>query len=178
VQGPASPDGTACNDHDACTKPPTSAGARRLRGGAAVAGCTLYLKEDFEVCPNGWTLGGDWGCGTPENVGPPLAHTGNGVLATDVSGVYSVSQSFNTAVADSPSIDLTLATNPMLSFWAWDHTEGGTFDGWNLKVSTNGGAVLHPGLDGDPGVPADHLRPAGVGWQPRERTAGRTTRPI
>jgi hypothetical protein len=27
----------------------------------------------------------------------------------------------------------------MLSFWAWDHTEGGSFDGWNLQVSNNGG---------------------------------------
>ncbi|MBK8943346.1 MAG: immune inhibitor A [Polyangiaceae bacterium] len=101
-----------------------------------------------------------------------MAHTGNGVLATDVSGVYSVSQSFNTAVADSPSIDLTLATNPVLSFWAWDHTEGGTFDGWNLKVSTNGGASYTPvstvtpayplTISGQPAWGGNH---ANDGWQ-------------
>ena len=47
-----------------------------------------------------------------------------------------------TAAATSPPIDLTAATSPVLSFWAWDHTEGGTFDGWNLKVSINGGQAF------------------------------------
>lgn len=135
----AAPDGAACNDHDACTaSDECSLGA--CGGGTPVAGCSLYLKEGFEVCPAGWTFGGDWECGTPQIQGPPLAHTGNGVIATNLEGVYSVSQSYNTAVADSPPIDLTTATSPVLSFWAWDHTEGSTFDGWNLKVSTNGGA--------------------------------------
>jgi hypothetical protein len=88
-----------------------------------------------------------------------------------------VSQSFNTAVADSPPIDLTLATNPVLSFWAWDHTEGGTFDGWNLKVSTNGGQrsprspTVTPAypltISGQPAWGGDHTR-----------QAGRTTGPI
>ncbi len=131
------PNGVPCNDHDACSKADTCvAGACT---GAAVEGCKLNLKEGFEVCPNGWTLGGDWQCGMPTNVGPPAAHTGNGVIATQLAANYSVNQSFNTAVATSPPIDLTGATTPVLSFWAWDHTEGGTFDGWNLKISTNGG---------------------------------------
>jgi len=108
-------------------------------GGSAVVGCSLYFKEGFEVCPHGWTFGGDWECGEPQSVGPPAAHSGSNVIATKIAGVYSVGQSFNTTVADSPPIDLTGATNPTLSFWAWDKTEGGTYDGWNLKVSTNGG---------------------------------------
>jgi len=132
-------DGTACNDHDACTDADECMlGA--CAGGASVAGCSLDLKEGFEGCPNGWTFGGDWQCGAPESVGPPAAHNGNGVIATKIASVYSVNQSFGTAVADSPPINLTGAISPRLSFWAWDHTEGGTFDGWNLKVSTNGGA--------------------------------------
>lgn len=130
-------DGTACNDHNACTKADTCASS--VCGGSAVAGCVLYLNEGFETCPNGWTFGGDWQCGKPSNVGPAAAHTGSGVIATKVAGVYSVNQSFNTTVADSPTINLTAATKPMLSFWVWQHTEGGTFDGWNLKVSTNNG---------------------------------------
>jgi len=133
----SSANGVACNDHNACTKADTcKAGAC---AGAPVAGCNLYLNEGFEVCPNGWTFGGDWECGEPAVVGPPAAHTGDGVIATKIAGLYSVNQSFNTCVADSPAINLTQAMNPVLSFWAWDHTEGGTFDGWNLKVSTNGG---------------------------------------
>ncbi len=137
------PDGLACNDHDACTTTDQCT-AGDCAGGVPVAGCSLYLKETFEVCPNGWTLAGDWECGTPVGVGPPAAHTGNGVLATKVAGVYSVSQTYTTDVANSPSIDLTGATNPKLSFWAWVYTEGGTFDGWNLKVSTDGGQNFTP----------------------------------
>jgi hypothetical protein len=72
-------------------------------------------------------------------VGPTAAYIGSGVMATQIAGNYHVNQSFGTAVADSPPLNLTQATNPMVSFWAWDHTEGATFDGWNLKVSTNGG---------------------------------------
>ncbi len=136
VASPA-PDGVACNDHNACTKEDEClAGAC---GGGPIVGCSLYLLEGFELCPNGWTFGGDWQCGTPEDVGPLEAHTGDGVIATQIAGLYHVSQTYGTTVADSPPIDLTQATNPMLSFWAWDHTEGVTFDGWNLKVSTNGG---------------------------------------
>jgi hypothetical protein len=133
----SAPNGVACNDHNSCTQADTcGAGAC---AGAPIAGCLVYLQEGFEVCPNGWTFGGDWQCGTPTNVGPLAAHTGKGVIATKIAGVYSINQSFSTTVADSPPIDLTQATNPVVSFWAWDHTEGGTFDGWNLKVSTNGG---------------------------------------
>jgi hypothetical protein len=131
-------DGSACNDYNACTDADRCTAAA-CEAGTPVAGCVRYLHADFEACPNGWTLGGDWECGAPGNVGPPTAHNGNGVIATQIHRVYHVNQSFSTAVADSPPIDLTPATNPILSFWAWDHTEGGTFDGWNLKVSTNGG---------------------------------------
>lgn len=131
------PNGISCNDHNACTKADTCmAGAC---SGASITGCLLYLQEGFEVCPHGWTFGGDWQCGTPANVGPLTAHTGIGVIATQIAGLYSVNQSFSTTVADSPPIDLTQATNPVVSFWAWDYTEGGTFDGWNLKASINGG---------------------------------------
>lgn len=131
-------DGTACNDHDACSAADEcELGA--CAGGPAVTGCSLHYSTGFEACPNGWTMGGDWECGAPQGVGPPAAHNGNNVMATKIGGVYSVSQSFATTVADSPPINLTTATNPMLSFWAWDHTEGSTFDGWNLKISINGG---------------------------------------
>lgn len=131
------PDGATCNDHNACTK--SDVCKTGSCGGVAVAGCSHYLLEGFETCPNGWTFGGDWECGTPEGVGPTEAHTGTGLMATQVAGLYHVNQSFTTAVADSPSINLTEATSPQLSFWAWVHTEGGGFDGWNLKISTDGG---------------------------------------
>jgi len=145
------PNGTVCNDHDSCTAGDACVGGD-CSSGSAVAGCVLYLHEGFEVCPNGWTFGGDWECGTPQGVGPE-AHTGSGVIATKIASVYSVSQSYGTAVADSPTIDLTSATNPTLSFWAWDYTEGGTFDGWNLKVSTNGGTSFTEVMTVTPAYP-------------------------
>lgn len=136
VASPA-PDGAACNDHNSCTQQDECQAG--TCGGSTVAGCSVHLLEGFESCPSGWTFGGDWQCGTPKNVGPLEAHTGEGVIATQISGIYHVNQSFGTTVADSPPIDLTGATNPILSFWAWDHTEGGTFDGWNVKVGTGDG---------------------------------------
>jgi hypothetical protein len=136
----SAPDGTACNDHNACTKADTCmAGAC---AGGPVSGCSVYLQEGFESCPAGWTLSGDWQCGTPKNVGPLAAHTGNNCIATQIAGNYSVNQSYSTCVADSPAIDLSMAMSPQLSFWVWDHTEGGTFDGWNLKVSADAGQTF------------------------------------
>jgi hypothetical protein len=132
-------DGVACNDHNACTKSDTCSNG--TCSGSAVSGCVLYFQEGFETCPDGWTLAGDWQCGTPMNVGPTAPHTGTGVIATQIAGVYTINQSFNTCTADSPAIDLTAATSPVLSFFAWDHTEGGTFDGWNLKISTLTGST-------------------------------------
>lgn len=132
------PNGTVCNDHDACTSSEACA-IGLCGGGTAVPGCSLLYKEGFETCPAGWTFGGDWACGQVGGIGPPTANSGVGVIATDLTGVYSVNQNYNTSVADSPAIDLTGATNPQLSFFVWQHTEGGTFDGWNVKISTDNG---------------------------------------
>jgi hypothetical protein len=172
----AAPNGSDCNDHDSCTV------ADQCVAGACadsnpVAGCSDYFREGFESCPNGWAFGGDWECGAPTNVGPSAAHAGSGVIATKLDSVYSINQSFTTAFAESPAIDLTGAVAPKLSFWAWDHTEGGTFDGWNLKISTNGGTSFtelttvtpaYPLLIGvqpqqEPAWGGDH---AAEGWKP------------
>ncbi len=164
------PDGTACNDHAACTQTDTcTAGAC---AGLAVAGCKPYFSESFETCPDGWTLGGDWQCGTPTSASPVKPHGGHGVLATQLDGLYHNNQSFDTCTADSPPIDLTHATNPMVSFWAWVHTEGGTFDGWNLSVSTDGGQTFPEVMKVTPayplniaGLPAWGGDLSALGWQ-------------
>ncbi len=129
------PDGSACNDHDACTQGDTcTAGAC---AGTAVAGCTLYLTEGFENCQNGWTLSGDWQCGLPTPPSPVTPYDGHGVLATRLDGAYHNNQGFDTCDADSPPIDLTLAVSPTVFFWAWSSCQ--VNDGWNLKVSVDGG---------------------------------------
>jgi len=93
--------------------------------------------EGFDgACPAGWTLGGNWQCGTPTS-GPNAAYTGTDCIATNLSGDYSNNQAWTTAVADSPPIDLSTAAAPYLTFGAWVYTEGGSYDGFNLKVSTD-----------------------------------------
>jgi Immune inhibitor A peptidase M6 len=135
------PDGSACNDHDACTQNDTCAAG--VCTGTPVAGCSLYLDEGFETCPDGWSLKGDWQCGVPMNVGPATAFGGNNCIGTVIAGLYDPNQTFAACVANSPAVDLTNATSPELSFWVWDYTEGGTFDGWNLKVSIDGGQTYN-----------------------------------
>ncbi|APR88633.1 Neutral protease [Minicystis rosea] len=129
----AVPDGTVCNDHNACTTGDVCTAG--VCGGAATTGCQVYFIEGFETC--NWTLGGDWQCGTPTNEGPTAAHGGSHVIATQLAGDYHDDQEYDIATATSPTISLAGATSPVLSFWAWVHTEGSTYDGFNLKVSGN-----------------------------------------
>ncbi|MBW2458857.1 MAG: immune inhibitor A, partial [Deltaproteobacteria bacterium] len=99
----------------------------------------LYF-EDFEgTCPNGWTLGGDWQCGTPTVVGPSNAFSGAQCLATQLAANYNINQAWATTTASSPAINLAGTTTPQLSFYMWIATEGYTYDGANLKISTDGG---------------------------------------
>jgi hypothetical protein len=145
-------DGSSCNDHQACTSGDECV-AGACADSNAVSNCSVYLQEGFESCPSGWAFAGDWECGVPSNVGPSAAHAGNGVIATQIDALYSVNQAWATTTADSPAIDLAGAVAPKLAFWAWDKTEGGTFDGWNLSVSTNGGTSFTPVTTVTPAYP-------------------------
>jgi hypothetical protein len=133
-------DGTSCNDYNACTT--GDACTAGVCGGQQTAGCVLYFTSAFETCPDGFTMGGDWECGTPSSVGPETAHGGSGVLATKIASKYSSSQSYDTDVADSAPISLSGAVAPKLSFWVWIDTEGSSWDGFNLKASTDNGATF------------------------------------
>jgi hypothetical protein len=97
--------------------------------------------EGFEgVCPDGWTLvspNGVWACGAPTS-GPGSAHGGLNVLATNLTGLYPNNVNWGSNTATSPAISLVGATRPSLSFWTWYDTEGSSYDGFNLKVSTDG----------------------------------------
>lgn len=106
--------------------------------------------EGFEgACPFGWTFGGDWQCGTPTS-GPGVAYSGSQCIATNLSGNYSNNQAWATAVADSPAIDLSTAGAPHLSFRGWVHTEGSSYDGFNLKLSTD---CVNYALVANPSIP-------------------------
>jgi len=120
----------------------------------SVGPCTIYYEEDFDAgCPSGWTLGGDWQCGVPSGAGPGAALSGANVLATQLGGNYNTNQSYTVAMAASPPIDLTAASQPVLGFWAWVDTEGSTFDGFNVKVTSDAGSTYVRPLAVDPAYP-------------------------
>jgi len=97
----------------------------------------LYAETFEGGCPNGWTLNSEWQCGTPTS-GPNSAHSGVQCIATILNGDYSNNLTWAGTTADSPTINLTSTTAPQLDFWVWYETET-SFDGFNVKVSTNGG---------------------------------------
>lgn len=156
------PDNSPCNDYDSCTQGDACSSGACLAG-SPVDSCSVYLHEGFESCPSDWTFGGDWECGKPTNVGPEGAHIGTGVIGTNLDGLYTVNQSYTVAVATSPPLDFTMATAPMVSFWAWDHTEGGSFDGVEPKNQHQRRPELHASHHRDACVQPDHRGPACMG---------------
>jgi hypothetical protein len=99
----------------------------------------LYFQSFDGVCPNGWTLTGEWQCGTPSVVGPGAAYSPPGCLGTVIAGTYSNGDLFSGNTATSGTIDLTAAASPELTWRAWVQTEP-CCDGYHLEVSTDGGA--------------------------------------
>ena len=114
------------------------------------AGLVWYFHDDFEdqaTTLTKWTLAGDWESGAPSGFvspdygsEPAAAYDGVGCLGTALGGVYSDNTDFNTNRAVTGPIDLTTATQPTLTFKMWQSTED-TWDGMNVWVSTDGGAV-------------------------------------
>jgi hypothetical protein len=97
-----------------------------------------YFQSFAGTCPNGWTLAGDWLCGAPTSPGgPPTAYSGTQCIGTGMTTDYSPGDTWAATTATSPPINLTGATNPMLSFRMWLDTEA-NFDGANLQISTDG----------------------------------------
>ena len=133
--------GTSCNDFDSCTGGDTcTAGAC---DGMPVFGCELYFEDNLEngCPPPGWTLGGDWECGTPAGPGPGAAYEGATCLGTQIDGNYNNNQTYAMAIAQTPPIDLGTAIEPVLQFATWISTES-CCDGVNLKISNDGGATF------------------------------------
>ena len=134
------PDGTACEDFSTC-----SVGNTCIAGACGVVdpACNIYLEEGFESCPApGWVLSGEWQCGVPTSVGPPAAYAGTNVIGTILNGNYSNNQTYDVDFAQTPPIGLGLADEPVLTYRHWVDTEGSSFDGYNIKVSTDGGTTF------------------------------------
>ncbi len=92
--------------------------------------------QDFEADDGGFTTSGalnDWQWGAPTS-GPGSAHSGVNVWGINLSGDYSVNSDSRLS-----SVAFTAYENCELTFWTWWDTES-YYDGWNCKVSTDGGA--------------------------------------
>lgn len=99
---------------------------------------TIPYTETFDANPSTWTFGtGEWGWGTPSGGGPPACHSGS-CIGTAMAGDYSNSLSWDTCTVTSPPINLAGTTSPTLTFYGWVETEGSSYDGGNVKVSTDG----------------------------------------
>jgi Immune inhibitor A peptidase M6 len=132
---------------------------------------TVY-STGFETCPSGWTLSGDWQCGVPQNVGPAMAFQGMNCLGTQIAANYSDNDTWAGTTATSPAIDLTGVVNPTLTFRMWVDTEGSTFDGADLLISTDGGVTYSVVTSVTPAytltvasLPAWGGHQAALGWQ-------------
>jgi Immune inhibitor A-like, MAM domain len=130
--------GGACDDFSICTLNDICTGG--VCAGTVDPMCSTYFEANFEVCPPpGWTLNAEWECGAPTNVGPMSPNTGTGLLGTDLDATYDNNQPYATAYAQTPPIGLGPAVAPMLTYSHYVDTEGSVYDGYNIKVSTDGG---------------------------------------
>jgi len=131
---------------------------------------TTPYAHGFETCDAGWTLSGDWECGiVPDGgVGPGFAYEGANAIATRLATNYSNTDGgWGISLADSPTLSLT-GTAPTLTFRVWYHTEGSSYDGFNIKVGVAAAYSLVTAV-----VPAYPLTIAGQpAWGGNQSAAG------
>jgi bacillopeptidase F (M6 metalloprotease family) len=136
-------------------------------------GTALYVQSFDATCPGGWTLTGEWQCGTPSVVGPATAFSGSNCLGTVMNNNYSNGDTFAATTATSPQINLVGASTPSLTFKVWLSTES-CCDGFNVKVSNDGGATfavlstVTPAYTKSLGTPSEQCwgsDQSAMGWQ-------------
>ncbi|MBL8935584.1 MAG: hypothetical protein JNM69_13595 [Archangium sp.] len=71
---------------------------------------------------------------------PTAAHGGSNAIGTRLTGTnYNDSDGgWEISLADSPAFSLAGAVEPTVTFWAWVDTEGSTYDGFNVRASSDG----------------------------------------
>jgi cysteine-rich repeat protein len=108
------------------------------------AAATLPLEWDFEGgMEAGWFINGDWQHGAPSPMGggPSSCYDGNGCIATNIDGFYSLSLSYDGCSAVLPPIDLSATTQPTLVFRHFYATA--PEDGGNIQISVDGGHTFN-----------------------------------
>ena len=106
---------------------------------SSCGGLIRYFQEDFEWdTVSLWTFTGDWNVGTPSAAQEPDgAFDGNICAGTVIGSDYTDDNEYDDNRLVSPSIDLSNATQPVLTFWHYVQTASS--DGGNVRISTNGG---------------------------------------
>lgn len=153
---------------------------------ACGSGCTFdtsgcvnrlwYLNEGFESgLPTNWSTHGMWEVGTPSSVGPAAAHDGANCAGTVIDNVYLNDGTYAFDWLETPLVDLTGATVPVLLFYAWLNSES-QIDGGNVRISSDGGAsfVTIPTTNVQPAYDHDSVGGEGAwtgafanaGWRP------------
>jgi hypothetical protein len=111
---------------------------------ACFAGCVendcrgVYLDEGFEgpSAPTGWILAGDWRIAEAPGLAPVQLPEDGSSLAGTLTQVQA-SRTYEANFAQSPQLDLTGATEPVLHFLAYVRTESGK-SGFNVWVRPEG----------------------------------------
>ena len=99
--------------------------------------------ENFESGNGGFTASGtnnSWQWGIPTS-GPGIAHSGQNVWATNLSGNYNISED---GYITSPAINLSSQAGKsiLVSWWQWLQTESG-YDYASVQASKDGGVTGH-----------------------------------
>src|SRR5262245_59879312 len=94
-------------------------------------------------------------------------------MGLDLDNTYENNMAYNQAFAETPSINLSSATLPILSYHDWIYTEGNGYDGYNMNVSTHCGPTFSGVTTVTPpynatvdAQPAWNGNQSGEGWQP------------
>ncbi|MHC4390601.1 MAG: putative Ig domain-containing protein [Planctomycetota bacterium] len=120
-------------------------------GGAAASASRPVLYEQFEQGAPGWTSGllvgsdpirSDWEIGVPAT-GPRAGYASANCAGTVLGGDYPLEGSGRGRVSflQSPIADLTGVSDPAFKFYHFYDSER-SYDGGNLKISTDGGATF------------------------------------
>jgi hypothetical protein len=129
--------GVQCDDFSTCTT--NDQCSTGVCTGTLDPMCSIYFEQTFETCPPpGWSLNQEWECGVP-TTGPMAAFQGTNVLGTDLDSNYENGESYDGMFAETPPIGLGTATSPVMMYYHYVDTEGSVYDGYNVKVSTDGG---------------------------------------
>jgi len=129
---------------------------------------TIFF-DNFETGITGWTHGGtndNWEIGTPANVGPDSAYSGNNCWGTDIDNNYG--NNVNCWLL-SPQIDLKNLSCTYLSFWIWNDVQD-SYQGENpidkfwVEISINNGINFTSLTTYLGGVNDDPLIPSIGGW--------------